>query len=103
LEREVAKSYDVARHWKFTYLNTFFVPFTKQVLRWAADIKNFDKQFYHIIWALTIPDESQRNIILDVLSYNYMLETSDGINYKITPHGYEFLQFIGYIPQKPNP
>jgi hypothetical protein len=101
LEQEVAKAYNFAKHWKFTYLNAFFVPLTKQVLRWAADIKKFDKQFYHIIWALTIPDESQRNIILDVLSYNYMLETSDGINYEITPHGYDFLEFIGYIPARP--
>ena len=102
LEQEVEKAYSYTRHWKFTYLNTFFVPITKQILNWAATQKNFDKQFYHLIWALSIPEESQRNIILDVLTYNSMLETLDGINYKITSHGYDFLQFIGYIPLEPN-
>ncbi len=102
LEKEVANANNFAKYWKFTYLNTFFVPLTKQVLRWAADIKNFNKHGYHLIWAIAIPEESQRNVIIDVLSYNYMLETSDGINYKITPHGYEFLQFIGNIPTAPN-
>ena len=103
LEQEVEKAYNSVRHWKFTYLNIFFIPITKQVLNWAATIKNFDKQFYHIVWSLTIPEESNRNVILDVLTSNFMLETLDGINYKITSHGYEFLQFIGYIPPKPNP
>lgn len=103
LEKDVEKAYNFAKHWKFSYLNLFYVYTTKQVLLWFSQVSQTTKDIYHSQWQILIPDERQRNIILDVLHNNYMLETLDNFNYKITLHGYEFLQFIGYIPQKPNP
>jgi hypothetical protein len=99
LKNEVEKAYNFARYWKFSFLNQFYVFKTKQVLQWFSRFANVTKDIYHENWKNLI-DETERNTILDVLTNNYML-VSDGINYQITPHGFDFLEFIGYIPSRP--
>ena len=102
LETEIAKAYEFAKYWKFTYLNNFFVLKTKQVLNWIAGLGKIDILQYHMVWSLSMQNVNERNTTIDVLTQNNML-LFDGVNYEITSHGYEFLQFIGYTPSKPNP
>ena len=100
LEQQVIHAYRQAYEWKFAYLNTFYVLNTKNVLSWFSRFSPQTKQFFNQYWQQTIPDNDERNVILDVLVQYGMLQ-SDGINYQITTQGYHFLQYIGYIPSAP--
>lgn len=100
LEKQVIHAYRQAYEWKFAYLNSFYVLNTKNVLSWFSRFSPQTKQSFNQCWQQTIPDNDERNVILDVLVQYGMLQ-SDGISYQITTQGYHFLQYIGYIPYTP--
>jgi hypothetical protein len=101
LEQDVKRWFMAAYGWKFTFLNTFYVPITKEVLFWFSRISPQSREFFHQVWRGRIPSLEQRSIILDVLVAYDMIKP-EGMNYKITLEGYSFLQFIGYIPFAPS-
>jgi hypothetical protein len=86
--------------WKFSYLNLFYVPQTKQVLYWFAYSSPQTRQSFNLAWQPYIQDSNQRGVILDVLLQFNMLKM-DNMNIGITPEGHGFLQFIGMIPYTP--
>lgn len=87
--------------WKFNYLNLLFVPTTKQVLLWFSKTATpLPRQEFHDKWKTSIFDFGQRDTILNLLVQYGMLQES-GTRLSLTPEGYSFLQFIGYIPYAP--
>lgn len=88
--------------WKFRYLNQFFAFATKQVLLWFAQTGPQTRDTFNQAWQIAISDVNQRGIILEVLLQFGMLVTG-GTALQITPEGYRFLQFIGFIPYAPPP
>lgn len=100
VQKQLENMISMASHWKFQYLNLFFIHSTKQVLLWFANVQTQTKEIYNQSWQSVIGDAKQREIILDVLTYNGMLESA-GINLTITQHGYDFLTHIGFIPSHP--
>ena len=100
IEKLFLQAYEDSVYWEFNYLNIFFVDITKQVLLWFSHSSPQTKKIFDQLWQTLINDESQRNVILEVLVQYNMLQ-SDSINYSITKRGYTFLQFIGRIPYSP--
>ncbi len=100
LEQDVKRWFKEAYRWKFTFLNTFYVPVTKDVLLWFSRLSPQTRESFHQWWLRIITSAEQRSIILDVL-VGYGMMKADGVNYEITTEGYSFLQFIGYIPHAP--
>ncbi len=101
-EKRYSELINSARHWKFSYLNQFFVLQTKNVLSWFSRNTPQTRQSYDIIWTPYIIDQNQRNLTLSVLLQNGMISEKDG-SIHITEEGLSFLQFLGYIPTTPSP
>lgn len=102
LEQDFKQMADIAIQWKFQYLSLFFVPITKNVLLWFSKSAPQTRASYESTWSLPIPDQAQRDTILNVLLHNTMINEIDGV-LRATPHGYSFLQFVGLIPPTPPP
>jgi hypothetical protein len=99
-EQRLKQAYTDSIAWKFSYLNLFYVPQTKQVLHWFAYHSPQTRESYNLSWQSYIQDSNQRGIVLDVLLQFNMLKM-DNVNIAITPEGHGFLQFIGMIPYTP--
>ena len=102
LSRQYAAALAAASWWKFSYLNLFLVPQTKQVLLWFSQNAPQTRSTYSTLWAPFIQNEQQRTLTLDVLIQNGLLE-EDNDMIRLTPEGYAFLQFMGAIPYPPIP
>ena len=100
IEQEFNLMANTSIQWKFQYLSLLFVPTTKNVLYWFSTAPPQTRASYDTAWTTTIPDPSQREIVLNILLQYSMLKESDGV-IRIDPHGYSFLQFIGMIPPAP--
>lgn len=100
LKEQLRQVYMESIAWKFSYLNLFYVPQTKQVLFWFAHSSPQTRQSYDTAWQPSIQDNNQRIVILDVL-LNFNMLKADGVNITITTEGHNFLQFIGMIPRPP--
>ena len=98
-ERWKEATVDVLK-WKFHYLQSIYVPRTKQVLQWFAQSRVDSNDHFHSLWAPFIPDAKERGTILDVLlDYGMLKHDKTGIT--ISLEGYTFLQFTGSIPTPP--
>jgi hypothetical protein len=96
-EEALLKEYRNSAYWKFQYLSLYFVPNTKNVLKWISQSRVKNRIEFHRNWETLIPNQSKRDIILTVLLENQMIkEEITGLS--ITPEGNVFLQFIGMIP-----
>ena len=80
--------------WKFSYLNMFYIPITKQVLLWLSENPPQTKQNFHLMWQSHIPDPTQRETILDVLIRYGMLQVQ-GTTLSVTEEGDYFLRYLG--------
>ena len=78
---------------EFSYLNYFYVPKTKQILKWLSLSTNATKKMYHILWDNI--NAVERDIIFSVL-LNYGMVTYDPSNdsLNITDKGRRFIKFI---------
>ncbi|MGA2666487.1 MAG: hypothetical protein ABSE91_00145 [Patescibacteria group bacterium] len=97
-EKENFINYLVQRSelYEFLYLNLFFVPNTKIVLKWAHDLGSFTKDLFNIIYEPRIPDKLERESIFNVLLQNIMIQKIDD-SYIVTEKGIRFLKFIGLV------
>ena len=102
LSRQYGAALAATSWWKFSYLNLFLVPQTKQVLMWFSQNPPQTRSTYSTLWTPFIQNEQQRTVTLDVLIQNGLLEDSEGM-IRLTPEGYAFLQFVGAIPYPPAP
>lgn len=80
--------------WKFSYLNMFYVPITKQALLCLSENPSQTKQNFHLMWQLQIPDPTQRETILNELIRYEMLQAQDN-TLSVTEEGEYFLQYLG--------
>ena len=86
--------------WKFSYLNMFYVPITKQVLLWLSGNPSQTKQNFHLMWQSQIPDPTQRETILNVLIRYGMLQVQ-ATTLSVTNEGEYFLRYLGLKPSAP--
>lgn len=100
LEQKFDDMARIAMHWKFSFLNQFFVQNTRNVLHWFSYVQPQSRANYSTLWQSAIPDEEQRQLILNTLLHFGLLTELDGL-IRITEQGYSFLQFIGMIPPTP--
>jgi len=85
--------YNEAEFYKFSYLNLFYIPNTKIILKWFDNISEITKENYKNYWRPTIKNERELDVILSVLvGYNVVEE--NGTNVRITESGRKFLEFI---------
>ena len=94
LKKQLTEAQYTSLIWKFAYLNQFYVPVTKQVLIWFSVNSPQSVQSFHITWQAQIPDQTQREAVLKVLTQFGMLQEKDQM-VSITPEGGYFLQYLG--------
>ena len=100
LQKQLSDAQYLSYMWKFSYLNLFYVPITKQILLWLSAYQEQSIQNFHLTWQPQIPDQTQRNTILDVLIHFRMLHVQDSI-LSVTQEGQSFLQYLGFKPSSP--
>lgn len=97
LKAQVAVNQVLAYGWKFTFLNHFLVHNTKQVLLWLQKNPNQSRDSFHTLWGPTIPAQTERDTILNVLTtYGLVIETLAQLS--VTQEGITFLRYIGSLP-----
>ena len=100
LQRQLSDAQYFSYMWKFSYLNLFYIPITKQILFWLSTNQGQSIQNFHLIWQPQIPDQTQRDTILDVLIHFGMLHVQDSM-LSVTQEGQSFLQYLGFKPSTP--
>ena len=102
--REILAAYQKAvediQLWKFNFLNLFYIPRTKDVLRWLRSFPGQTRQSYNTAWESYIPDLTQRGIILDVLFFHSMAREGDGV-IRVTAEGEKFLTWFSLYGTPP--
>lgn len=94
LQKQLSDAQYLAYTWKFSCLNMFYIPITKQALLWLSENPSQTKQNFHLMWQSHIPDPTQRETILDVLIRYGMLQVQ-GTTLSVTEEGDYFLRYIG--------
>lgn len=97
-----AQQYERAERWFFRYLDIFFVPMTKIVLRWVAEHSPTTRNESEAFWKAVITEPAQRDTILDVLIANGLIQETGG-TISVTDVGQRFLDYMDSLAQSPSP
>lgn len=80
-----------ALFWEYSYLNYFLVPGTQTVFEWINNSKNpITVGGFHVFWLELIPNENERNAILQALLRHYLIEIDKENFITVTPKGKDY-------------
>lgn len=88
--------YTQAVTWFHKYLDVFFVPTTKRVLRWLADYGPVTWQQFETSWMSFIPDPTQRATVLNVLFANELIQQAGDL-ISVTEVGRAYLGHLASV------